>query len=237
MAEIIEGTEILKVAAIVPAYNEEKTIVNVLDALKGTRLVGQVIVVSDGSEDNTVDVVRKCYGPKSDGVEIIELLHNRGKGGAVMAGLDRCASEIILILDADLIGLTTDHIEALLQPVISGEALMSVGIFEKGRVATDLAQKMAPFLSGQRALRRDLLESISDLDLSRFGLEMALHQYVEENELAAEVVQLPDLSHVMKEEKLGFSKGVAARAKMYWEIVKYAARIDAKPSKTPSKTR
>jgi polyisoprenyl-phosphate glycosyltransferase len=222
----------LKVTAIVPAYNEEKTIVKVLDALKETRLVEQVIVVSDGSEDNTVAAVHKCYGHESDGVEIIELLHNRGKGGAVMAGLDRCASEIILILDADLIGLTTDHIEALLQPVISGEALMSVGIFEKGRVATDLAQKMAPFLSGQRALRRDLLESISDLDLSRFGLEMALHQYVEENELAAEVVQLPDLSHVMKEEKLGFSRGVAARAKMYWEIVKYAARIDAKPSKT-----
>lgn len=222
----------MKVTAIVPAYNEEKTIINVLDALKQTPIVGQVIVVSDGSEDNTVRAVHSCYENASDGVEIIELLHNRGKGGAVMAGLNRCAAEVILVLDADLIGLTTDHIEALLQPVISGEALMSVGIFEKGRVATDLAQKMAPFLSGQRALRRDLLESISDLDLSRFGLEMALHQYVEENELAAEVVQLPDLSHVMKEEKLGFLKGVAARVKMYWEIVKYAARIDVKPSKT-----
>jgi polyisoprenyl-phosphate glycosyltransferase len=225
-------TELLKVAAIVPAYNEEKTIINVLDALKQAPIVGQIIVVSDGSEDNTVHAVSSCYGNESDGVEIIELLQNRGKGGAVMAGLDRCAAEVILVLDADLIGLTTDHIEALLLPVISGKALMSVGIFEKGRVATDLAQKMAPFLSGQRALRRDLLENISDLDLTRFGLEMALHQYVEENELAAEVVQLPDLSHVMKEEKLGFLKGLAARAKMYWEIVKYAIRIDVKPSKT-----
>ena len=232
MAETNEGTEVLKVAAIVPAYNEEKTIINVLNALKHTPIVGQVIVVSDGSEDNTAHVVHSYYGNASDGVEIIELLQNRGKGGAVMAGLNRCAAEVILVLDADLIGLTTDHIEALLQPVISGEALMSVGIFENGRVATDLAQKMAPFLSGQRALRRGLLESISDLDLSRFGLEMALHQYVEENELAAEVVQLPDLSHVMKEEKLGFLKGVAARVKMYWEIVKYAARIDVKPTKS-----
>ncbi len=223
---------ILKVAAIIPAYNEEKTIISVLDALKQAPIVSQIIVVSDGSEDDTVHVVSSCYSNTSDGVEIIELLENRGKGGAVMAGLDRCAAEVILVLDADLIGLTTDHIEDLLQPVISGEALMSVGIFEKGRVATDLAQKMAPFLSGQRALRRDLLENISDLDLSRFGLEMALHQYVEENELAAEVVQLPDLSHVMKEEKLGLSKGIAARAKMYCEIVKYAARIEVKPSKT-----
>jgi polyisoprenyl-phosphate glycosyltransferase len=231
VVEIKKGTEILKVAAIVPAYNEEKTVVDVLDALKKSAQVGQIIVVSDGSEDNTVSVVQNYFCSDGDGIEIIELLQNRGKGGAVMAGLDRCTAEIILILDADLIGLTSDHVEALLQPVTSGEALMSVGIFEKGRVATDLAQKMAPFLSGQRALRRVLLESISDLDLTRFGLEMALHQYVEENELAAEVVQLPDLSHVMKEEKLGFSKGVAARAKMYWEIVKYAARIEAKPPK------
>jgi polyisoprenyl-phosphate glycosyltransferase len=133
---------------------------------------------------------------------------------------------VILVLDADLIGLTQAHINSLLEPVLNGEALMSVGIFEKGRVATDFAQKMAPFLSGQRALKRDLLENVSDLDLSRFGIEVALHSYVEENELTTEIVQLPDLSHVMKEEKLGLWKGISARAKMYWEIVRYVSRSD-----------
>ncbi len=214
----------MEVAAIIPAFNEEKTIGDVISALKSSADVDRVIIVSDGSEDETVSAAMKYKD-----VEIIELLDNRGKGGAIKAGLDRCESEIILILDADLIGLGTKHIEALLKPVQEGRALMSVGIFEKGRIATDFAQKMAPFLSGQRALRRNLLENISDLDLSRFGIEVALHKYVEDNGIEAEAVQLPDLSHVMKEEKLGFWKGLLARVKMYWEIFKYVTRINTDP--------
>lgn len=211
----------MKVAAIIPAYNEENTIGAVLEALIDSSLVDEIIVVSDGSEDGTVQAAAAF-----EQVMVIDLMENRGKGGAVKAGLDRCEAGILLILDADLIGLTKAHIESLLNPVLSGEALMSVGIFEKGRVVTDFAQKMAPFLSGQRALKRDLLENISNLDLSRFGIEVALHSYVEDNELTTEIVQLPDLSHVMKEEKLGLLKGISARAKMYWEIVRYVARTD-----------
>ncbi len=214
----------MNTAAIIPAYNEEKTIGSVLEALKDSSYVDRIVVVSDGSEDGTVNTVMKY-----DGVEIIDLLENRGKGGAIKAALDRYPAEVILILDADLIGLTPEHIEKLLVPVIDKRAMMSVGLFQKGRMATDFAQKMAPFLSGQRALRRALLENISDLDLSRFGIEVALHRYVEENEITVEEVQLPDLSHVMKEEKLGFWKGVLARAKMYWEIVKYVARVSTGP--------
>ncbi len=155
----------MEIAAIIPAYNEEKTIGDVITALKQSTQVNRIIVVSDGSEDETVNSAMHF-----ENVEVIELLDNRGKGGAIKAGLERCAAEIILILDADLIGLSAEHIETLLKPVKNGEVLMSVGIFEKGRVTTDIAQKVAPFLSGQRALKRELLEDISDLDLSRFGI-------------------------------------------------------------------
>ncbi len=211
----------MEISALVPAYNEEKTIGNVLAVLQGSKMIDKIIVISDGSEDRTVEAASDYAG-----VTIIELLENRGKGGAVKAGLDRCCSEAIIILDADLIGLTDAHIEALMKPVLEEKTMMTIGIFEKGRAATDIAQKMAPFLSGQRALKRELLENISGLDLSRFGIEVALHQYVEENDIETVEVMLPDLSHVMKEEKLGLGKGVLARAKMYWEIFKYVLRLD-----------
>ncbi len=211
----------MKTAAVIPAYNEEKTINSVLAVLKNSNLVDQIIVVSDGSEDRTVEAASAF-----EGIVVVDLLENRGKGGAVIAGLRRSTAEVILILDADLIGLTEEHIEGLLNPVLSGDTLMAIGIFQKGRAATDIAQKMAPFLSGQRALKRELLENISDLDLTRFGIEVALHQYVDENSIETAEVQLPDLSHVMKEEKLGLWKGVLARTKMYWEIFKYVLRLD-----------
>lgn len=211
----------MDVAAIVPAYNEEKTIGAVLEVLTKCRLINEVIVVSDGSTDDTVKIALQF-----DGVQVVELPENRGKGGAMKAGLEQTAAEIVLFLDADLIGLTEDHVNALLQPVLENQALMSLGVFEKGRVATDLAQKVAPYLSGQRALQRDLLRDLSDLDLTRFGVEVALHRYMEENKIPVALVNLPDLSHLMKEEKLGLWKGLAARGKMYWEIIKYTASID-----------
>lgn len=211
----------MRISVIIPAYNEEKTIGGVLAVVTKCKFIHQIIVVSDGSTDGTVETARRFSG-----VQVVELKNNRGKGGAMKAGLEHTRSGIILFLDADLIGLTEEHILALLEPIRGGDAVMSLGLFEKGRVATDLAQKVAPYLTGQRALQRDLLNDISDLDLSRFGVEVALHRYVEENNLPVALVNLPDLSHLMKEEKLGLWKGLAARGKMYWEILKYAAKID-----------
>lgn len=210
----------MKTIAIVPAYNEEKTIGDVLQALIDTPAIESIVVVSDGSTDGTVEVARGF------GVMVVDLEENMGKGGAMAAGLETTEAEVILFLDADLIGLTVDHVNALLEPVISGEADMTVGIFDRGRIVTDLAQRVAPYLSGQRAVRRTLLEQISDMDISRFGVELALTQHIEEQGTRVQEVVLSDMSHVMKEEKLGLVKGLAARFKMYWEIVKYVTRIE-----------
>ncbi len=208
----------MKCITIIPAYNEEKTIGNVLSVLKEIEIIEKIIVVSDGSTDRTVEV------GKEFGVTVIELEENKGKGGAMKAGLDSTEAEIILFLDADLIGLNVDHVYSLLLPVINGEAEMTIGLFDKGRMATDLAQRVAPYLSGQRAVCRTLLEQISDMDITRFGVEMALTKQIEAKDTKIKEVILPDMSHVMKEEKLGILKGFAARMKMYWEIVKYYAK-------------
>jgi len=210
----------MEVIAIIPAYNEERNIGEVLSVLKRVDLIKRIIVVSDGSTDNTVNVA------KSYGVEIIELLENRGKGGAIKAGLEKVKSDVVLFLDADLLGLTEKHVHNLVEPVLSGEADMTIGIFEKGRIATDLAQKMAPHLSGQRAIKFSLLEKISDLDVARFGVEVALNRFMESANIKVKEVILHDMSHVMKEEKMGVLKGMAARMKMYWEIIKYLTRVN-----------
>ena len=134
---------------------------------------------------------------------------------------------MVLFLDADLIGLTPKHVHSLLEPVMNDQADMTIGIFDKGRIATDLAQKMAPYLSGQRALKFPLLEQISDLDVARFGVELALNRFMETSGIRVQEVLLHDMSHVMKEEKFGVWKGMAARMKMYWEIIKYFTRVDS----------
>ena len=208
----------LMVTAVIPAYNEEKTIAEVVRVVQDTPQINEVVVVSDGSTDATAAIAR------SVGAKVIELPENGGKGRAMMVGAAAAANDFLVFLDADLIGLNDRHVTNLIRPVISGEADMSLGIFDRGRLATDLAQFFAPGLTGQRALRREILLAATNLEETRYGIEMALNRYAEKLGLAVQEVELPDLSHVMKEEKLGFVKGFAALMKMYWEIARYARR-------------
>jgi len=207
-----------KVVVLIPAFNEEKTIGPVVDAARAVSAVSEVVVVADGCTDATARVAAE------HGARVVELTENVGKAGAIKAGLDATEARIIVTLDADLIGLVPAHIESLIAPVLAGEADMSVGLFDGGRVATELAQMVTPYLSGQRALRRELIESIADLQELRFGIEVALTKQANQSKARVVEVLLPGVSQVMKEEKRGFMKGFAARMKMYRDIVKYVVR-------------
>ncbi|AFS78570.1 putative glycosyl transferase family 2 protein [Gottschalkia acidurici 9a] len=202
------------ITAIVPAYNEEKTIGDVLSEIKKVKIIDDIIVVSDGSTDRTVEIA------KSYNVKVVDLSENLGKGGALKEGVDKCISEIILLLDADLIGLNTKHIEDLLLPVIEGEVDMTIGLFNKGRLSTDFAQKVTPYLSGQRAIRRYIIDNISDIEMTRYGVEAAVTKYVKENNINSKRIPLEKLTHMMKEEKFGVVKGFTERMRMYWEVIK-----------------
>lgn len=202
------------VTAIIPAYNEEKHIANVLVPLKKVPEISQIIVVSDGSTDNTVQEAL------AHGVTVIEHLNNCGKGGALMTGLKKAFNDYVLFLDADLVGLTEEHIINLIKPVYENYYDMTVGIFENGRLATDMAQVISPYLSGQRCIRKKCLAGINGLAVSGFGVEAILTNHAHHHHWNVAYIQLFNLSHVMKEEKLGLLKGFAYRMKMYWEIAK-----------------
>jgi glycosyltransferase involved in cell wall biosynthesis len=204
-----------QVAAVLPAYNEEATIAGVVAALRACPLISEVVVVSDGSTDATAARARAA------GARVVELPENLGKGGAMRAGLASTTAEVVVFLDADLVGLTPAHVRDLVEPVLSGRTDMAVGVFEGGRPFIDLAQALAPHLSGQRAVRREVVEEVPTMDVSRFGVEAALTRYIRRQGRPVEEVVLRNVTHRTKEEKLGLVKGFAARMKMYWEIARY----------------
>ena len=135
-------------------------------------------------------------------------------------GLIASSFDTILLLDADLIGLKADHIYHLLTPVLNNEYDMTVGVFKSGRKVTDLAQKIAPKLSGQRALKKCILEKIKNIDITSFGLEIALTKLADNDSYRVKEVYLYDATHLTKEEKMGVLHGFSSRIKMYWDIVR-----------------
>ncbi|NLW18007.1 MAG: glycosyltransferase family 2 protein [Firmicutes bacterium] len=208
----------MRTIAIIPAYNEEKTVGNSVTAAKGSRYVNEVFVVNDGSCDRTSQIARDA------GATVIEMGNNRGKGAALQVGLQSTASDIIVFLDADLIGIKTVHVDSLVLPVLEGEVDMTLGIFEGGRRTTDLAQKLTPFLTGQRAVRRQVLQELPNMEEMGFGVEVALTRYVKTHGVPYKEVILHDVSQVMKEEKFGLINGISRRLRMYWDIVRTLAQ-------------
>jgi len=171
----------MKATAIIPAYNEATRIESVLSALASVPLVDEIIVVDDGSQDNTAEVAASY-----DGALVARLSHNRGKGWAMHEGVRLAKNETVVFLDADLVGLTPKHVADLVAPVLQVSHFLAVP-----RLAT-----------------------------SGYGVEVAITRYARKRRLRTDYVPLPKLTHVIKEEKLGFLRGLSARGLMYLQMTR-----------------
>lgn len=103
----------MKLSVIVPVYNEEATIRKVLSELLKSKVVYEIVVVNDGSTDNTHQEIKKVKHPK------INILHkpNGGKGSAIKEGMKKVKGDYVLIQDADL-EYHPEDIEGLIHPVL-----------------------------------------------------------------------------------------------------------------------
>lgn len=207
----------MRITAIIPAYNEESRIERVIVPVLETDIISNIIVVDDGSQDSTSSVVSNFN------VDLVRMPQNRGKAEAIKEGIKYCKdkSDIIVLLDADLIGLTSNHVKALVLPVFEKNIDMTIGVFKSGRYITDLAQLIAPNLSGQRAIKLSIACEIINMNVEGYCIEAAFFQLIKKYNLNVENVILENLTHVIKEEKVGLIKGISWRFQMYKDIVKY----------------
>lgn len=217
-----------RVSLIIPAYNEALTVGEVLRVAADSGLFHEIILVDDGSSDGTnraVERAREQAASQADPARVppdfrlVSHPRNMGKAMAMRDGLHLATGDIVMFLDADLVGLKTEHLQAMLAPLLDeSDYRASLGVFVGGRTATTVAQKVAPFISGQRACFREDLLGFKAWERVGFGVETALNRYLQEKDVKVRVVELTNLTHRMKEEKRGAVRGFAARLKMYWEI-------------------
>ncbi len=214
------------VSIIIPAYNEANTIAEVLSQIIGHPKVVEILVVDDGSSDGTSDAVRDfaLANPEAN-VRAIQLEKNLGKAGAMEVGVQAAVADIIMFLDADVLGFTHQKMSVIMDPVLDFRYEMFVGINARRTYFLNKFLRIFPIISGERALTRSLWNSIPRNHKKNFMIEIAMNYAAKQTKRNMGMTRLIGMQHVVKEKKYGFWKGLKGRLVMCGEVLAISAYL------------
>lgn len=136
----------MKLSIIIPVFNEEKTILEMLKKVQDVKIAGvekQIIIVNDGSSDSTGKKISGLTARSK--VEVLSHARNRGKGAAVKTGIKNATGDYIIIQDADLEYNPSD-ITKLVKPILDGESEVVYGTRLKRLPSFSREEKTPQFL-------------------------------------------------------------------------------------------
>lgn len=110
----------MSISVIVPVFNEENTILEVLTNLSSCNFIDEIIIINDASTDNSQSIIEK-YMLNFPKMKLITLSRNYGKGNAIRTGIEYCSGDIIAIQDADL-EYDALVLAELCKPILYGQA-------------------------------------------------------------------------------------------------------------------
>ncbi len=209
-------TSLPGISCIICAFNEERTIGGLLSALTALPILKEIIVVDDGSTDRTAQIVRN-----HDRVVLVRHRPNRGKSAAVATGIAAAHHDLVMLLDADLVGVSARDIERLAMPVLSGAADVTLSL--RGNSLSVYRLMGLDFVSGERVFPRAMLADRLDeiAGLPSFGFEAYFNRLLLERHLRIQVVYWKTVFNSRKAEKIGLWKGTVADIEMVADICRF----------------
>ncbi len=197
----------IAISAIVPAYNEANNILRVIQDLSQIDFLSEIIVIDDGSTDQTLKLL--LNSAMANRVKVICNDANRGKGFSVARGLEIARGKLVVLLDADISNYTENDLGLLVRPIVDNECDYTLKL-------TD--DRITKFSSGIRAYwSKDLSPLVEQMKrTTRYGLEVFLNNKLSHKN--GRFILLTDYKHPQKFHKYPLPKAV-------WEYAKQGASI------------
>ncbi len=227
----------MKLSVVMPAYNEEKTIREIVRRVLAVPLEKEIVIVDDGSTDGTREILRELDG--RDGVRVVFQPFNQGKGAAVSAGFRHAAGDVVIVQDADL---EYDPMEypKLLAPIEQGHADVVYGSRFLGGGARrvlyfwhTVGNRFLTLVSNMftnlnltdmetcyKMFRREVVASMT-IESRRFGIEPEITAKVARRGYRIYEVPISYYGRTYEEgKKIGWKDAVSA----LWTIVRHSVR-------------
>ena len=222
-------------SVVVPIYNEESTINEIVRRIDSTGLVSQIVLVDDGSQDGTRAHLEEMQKQGRQDLRIVLHSKNSGKGAAVRSGIAEVSGDIVLIQDADLEYDPSDY-PALLTPLLDGRAdvvygsrflggphrvlffwhyLVNRGLTFLSNLLTNL--NLTDMEVGYKVFKTEVLNDIT-IKSDRFNFEPEITAKVAKKRVRIYEVPISYSGRTYEEgKKIGVMDGFEA----LWTIVKY----------------
>ncbi len=223
----------MRISVIIPVYNEEPTITEIVSRVQAVDLETEIIIVDDGSTDGTsarLETIDSTF----ENVSILRHDNNCGKGAALRTGLAEAAGEVIIIQDADLEYDPCDY-ETLLVPILDGRADVVYGSrflggpqrvlffwhYVGNKLITLLCNafsnlNLSDMETGYKVFRKEVIEDIA-LKSNRFGFEPEFTMKIAKKGFRIYEVPISYSGRTYEEgKKIGWYDGLAAIFTILW---------------------
>jgi len=239
----------MKLSIIVPVYNEETTLEEIIKRIRATGLAYEIIAVDDGSTDQSPAILTKLENSGEPPLRLLRHKRNRGKGAAMRTGLDAVAGDLVLVQDADLEYDPADY-AALLAPfadspveVVYGSRNLqrnprsSWSFYWGGRLLSWIANGLygshiTDEATGYKVIKTDLLR---DLGLETDGFEFCPEVTGKLLQRGVDIHEVP-ISYYPRSwdqgKKIQWFDGVIA----IWTLVKYRFFVRENNGSTPRRS-